>query len=134
MEGTILLNLDSEDEGEIFIGCAGGVDSVAEFHYHKTDVPAGYFCCKVQVKGLKGGHSGGDIHLGLGNANKLLVRFLAGINEGGYVCSRIDSMTAGYLSGGSTTRQVQLTPVWRFVTDTGAYYVNAVTGEFSPLE
>ena len=70
MSGDILLNLDSEDEGELFIGCAGGIDSVAEFTYKEVDVPAGYFCCKVQVKGLKGGHSGGDIHLGLGNANK----------------------------------------------------------------
>ena len=69
--------LDSEDEGELFIGCAGGIDSVAEFTYKEVDVPAGYFCCKVQVKGLKGGHSGGDIHLGLGNANKLLNRFLS---------------------------------------------------------
>ena len=77
MNGDILLNLDSEDEGELFIGCAGGIDSVAEFTYKEVDVPAGYFCCKVQVKGLKGGHSGGDIHLGLGNANKLLNRFLS---------------------------------------------------------
>lgn len=77
MTGEILLNLDSEDEGELFIGCAGGVDSVAEFNYHEIDVPAGYFCCKIQVKGLKGGHSGGDIHLGLGNANKILTRFLS---------------------------------------------------------
>ena len=76
MSGDILLNLDSEDEGELFIGCAGGIDSVAEFTYKEVDVPAGYFCCKVQVKGLKGGHSGGDIHLGRGNANKLLNRFL----------------------------------------------------------
>jgi dipeptidase D len=75
MSGDILLNLDSEDEGELFIGCAGGIDSVAEFTYKEVDVPAGYFCCKVQ--GLKGGHSGGDIHLGLGNANKLLNRFLS---------------------------------------------------------
>ena len=66
MSGDILLNLDSEDEGELFIGCAGGIDAVA-----------GYFSCKVQVKGLKGGHSGGDIHLGRGNANKLLNRFLS---------------------------------------------------------
>ena len=64
----------------------------------------------------------------------ILVRFLAGINEGGYVCSRIDAMDGGYLLSSNTTRQVQLTPVWRFVTDTGTYYVNAVTGEFSPLE
>lgn len=76
MNGDILLNLDSEDEGELFIGCAGGVDSVAEFHYTPVNVPEGYFCCKVTVKGLKGGHSGGDIHLGRGNANKILTRFL----------------------------------------------------------
>ena len=77
MNGEILLNLDSEDEGELFIGCAGGVDSVAEFTYNEVSVPAGYFCCKIQVKGLKGGHSGGDIHLGRGNANKILNRFLS---------------------------------------------------------
>lgn len=62
----------------------------------------------------------------------LLVRFLEGINQGGYVCSRIDSMTSGYLTKG-TARQVQLTPVWRFVTDTGTYYVDALTGAFTPL-
>ena len=77
MNGDILLNLDSEDEGELFIGCAGGIDTVAQFAYQEVDVPAGYFCCKVQVKGLKGGHSGGDIHLGRGNANKILNRFLS---------------------------------------------------------
>ena len=77
MNGDILLNLDSEDESELFIGCAGGIDTVAQFAYQEVDVPAGYFCCKVQVKGLKGGHSGGDIHLGRGNANKILNRFLS---------------------------------------------------------
>lgn len=77
MNGDILLNLDSEDEGELFIGCAGGVDSVGEFTYNEVDVPAGYFFCQVQVKGLRGGHSGGDIHLGRANANKLLNRFLS---------------------------------------------------------
>ena len=77
MSGDILLNLDSEDEGEIFIGCAGGIDSVAEFAYKEVEVPAGYFFFKVEVKGLKGGHSGGDIHLGRGNANKILNRFLS---------------------------------------------------------
>ncbi len=76
MNGDILLNLDSEDEGELFIGCAGGIDSVADFTYEEVDVPAGYFCCKIQVKGLKGGHSGDDIHRGRGNANKLLTRLL----------------------------------------------------------
>lgn len=81
MNGDILLNLDSEDEGELFIGCAGGVDSVAKFAYKEVKVPAGYFYCKVQVKGLKGGHSGGDIHLGRGNANKLLNRFLSRVSN-----------------------------------------------------
>ena len=76
MNGDILLNLDSEDEGELFIGCAGGIDTVAEFTYRETDIPDGYFCCKLQIKGLKGGHSGGDIHLGRACANKLLARFL----------------------------------------------------------
>ena len=81
MSGDILLNLDSEDEGELYIGCAGGIDSVAEFTYQEVDVPAGYFFFKVEVKGLKGGHSGGDIHLGRGNANKILNRFLTRIAE-----------------------------------------------------
>ncbi len=77
ISGDILLNLDSEDEGELFIGCAGGVDTVAEFPYQEVATPEGHFCCRVQVKGLKGGHSGGDIHLGRANANKLLTRFLS---------------------------------------------------------
>ena len=76
MHADILLNLDSEDEGELFIGCAGGVDSVGEFTYQEVEVPQGYFYVKVQVKGLKGGHSGSDIHLERANANKLLARFL----------------------------------------------------------
>ncbi|WP_321479511.1 aminoacyl-histidine dipeptidase [uncultured Bacteroides sp.] len=77
MNADILLNLDSEDEGELFIGCAGGIDSVGEFSYKEVSVPEGYFFFKVEVKGLKGGHSGGDIHLGRGNANKILNRFLS---------------------------------------------------------
>ncbi len=74
--GTILLNLDSEDEGEIFIGCAGGIDTTAIFHYKKEAVPTDYVALKATVKGLKGGHSGDDINKGLGNANKILNRFL----------------------------------------------------------
>lgn len=85
MEGDILLNLDSEDEGELFIGCAGGIDSVGEFTYKEVEVPEGYFFFKVQVKGLKGGHSGGDIHLGRGNANKILNRFLSRTNAKHYM-------------------------------------------------
>ncbi len=76
MTGTILLNLDSEDEGEIFIGCAGGKDTQALFRYeaHETNPNMHYFT--IDVKGLNGGHSGSEIYKGLGNANKILVRFL----------------------------------------------------------
>lgn len=74
--GKILINLDSEDEGEIFIGCAGGIDTVATFRYTKEQTPFGSVAFKVKVCGLTGGHSGDDIHKGLGNANKILARFL----------------------------------------------------------
>ncbi len=75
LKSRILLNLDSEDEGEIFIGCAGGVDTLAKLPFDKEDTPQGaYF--RIYVKGLKGGHSGDDINKGLGCANKLLNRIL----------------------------------------------------------
>ena len=75
-EGKILINLDSEDEGELFIGCAGGIDTIVEFKYKKEDLPSGYFAMEMQVANLKGGHSGDDINKGLANANKVLNRFL----------------------------------------------------------
>jgi len=74
--GDILINLDSEDEGELFIGCAGGIDTVATFDYTEQDVPAGYFFFRVTVKGLTGGHSGDDINKNRANANKLLTRYI----------------------------------------------------------
>ncbi len=75
-KSEILLNLDSEDDGELFIGCAGGIDTVATFNIETESVPQGYFAFKIDISGLKGGHSGDDIHKGLGNANKILNRFL----------------------------------------------------------
>ncbi|MEJ5267366.1 MAG: aminoacyl-histidine dipeptidase [Bacteroidales bacterium] len=75
-EGTILLNLDSEDEGEIFIGCAGGIDTTAYFKFTKEAVPAKSCAFKITVNGLKGGHSGDEIHKGYGNSNKIANRFL----------------------------------------------------------
>lgn len=76
MTGKILLNLDTEEEGEIYIGCAGGRGTKAYFKYKPKEIPKNYFWFKVAVKGLKGGHSGSDIDHGLGNANKVLTRFL----------------------------------------------------------
>ncbi len=81
MNGDILLNLDSEDEGELFIGCAGGIDTVAEFEYKKVAVPQDYFFFRVDVKGLTGGHSGDDINKMRANANKVLVRYLTRISK-----------------------------------------------------
>lgn len=76
LKGEILLNLDSEDEGEVFIGCAGGLDTIGKLSFEKQDIPAGYYSCKVSVSGLKGGHSGDEIDKMLGNSNKILARFL----------------------------------------------------------
>ncbi len=80
-DGKILLNLDSEDEGEIFIGCAGGIDTLAVFDYKKEKVPHNQFALKIEVKGLLGGHSGDEIDKGRGNSNKILNRFLWEINK-----------------------------------------------------
>lgn len=77
LDGDILINLDSEDEGELYIGCAGGVDTIVKFHYKEKSVPADMTAYIINVAGLKGGHSGLDIHLGRGNAcliiNKLFL-------------------------------------------------------------
>lgn len=80
LKSRILLNLDSEDEGEIFIGCAGGIDTVAKLPYDKEETPdAPAF--KIMVKGLKGGHSGDGINKGLACANKLLNRILWSLDK-----------------------------------------------------
>ncbi len=81
MNGSILLNLDSEDEGEIFIGCAGGVDTLATFSFLREPVNANSDAVKISVSGLLGGHSGDDIHKNRGNANKILTRFLWQANQ-----------------------------------------------------
>jgi dipeptidase D len=76
LKGDILFNLDNEDEGEICIGCAGGRDVIAKLSYKEESVPADSVAYKVTVTGLKGGHSGVDIQLNRGNANKVLNRLL----------------------------------------------------------
>ena len=68
ISGDYLLNLDSEDEAEIFIGCAGGIDTTSTFTYKPTMTPADYFYFRVSISNLQGGHSGSDINKGLGNA------------------------------------------------------------------
>lgn len=76
LDGEILVNLDSETEGELYVGCAGGLDASVRMTYREDIVPEGYKAFWIAVGGLKGGHSGIDIHLGRGNANRILFRLL----------------------------------------------------------
>jgi dipeptidase D len=76
LEGKIMLNLDTEDDSELTIGCAGGVDVTASGTYNEEPTPTGMTSYRLLLKGLAGGHSGMEIHLGKGNANKLINRLL----------------------------------------------------------
>ncbi|MBR4886151.1 MAG: aminoacyl-histidine dipeptidase [Muribaculaceae bacterium] len=79
--GSMLINLDSEDDGEIFVGCAGGIDTTAYFNYTPIAAPEDLCYVKVAISGLLGGHSGSDINTGRGNANKLIARFVWNISK-----------------------------------------------------
>ena len=81
MNGDYLINLDSEDEGQIFVSCAGGAQTEARYYFNYEDVPADYFFANVTIKGLHGGHSGDDINKNFANANKILVRFLCRVQD-----------------------------------------------------
>lgn len=76
MSGDMLINLDSEDEGQVFVSCAGGRATTATFNFEREDAPADYFFLQGSLKGLKGGHSGDDIEKKRANAIKILGRFL----------------------------------------------------------
>ncbi|MDD2327409.1 MAG: aminoacyl-histidine dipeptidase [bacterium] len=84
LSGNILINLDTEEEGEIYIGCAGGKGTRVYFTYKEKETPKGYFWFRAEVKGLRGGHSGSDIDKGYGNANKILARFLHSLTRKKY--------------------------------------------------
>jgi dipeptidase D len=94
LQGEILLNLDTEEDDELTMGCAGGLDVTATKSYSVENLSGDFKSLKVDVKGLKGGHSGGDIHLGLGNSNKILGRFL---HESLGFNAQISSMNSGSL-------------------------------------
>ena len=107
LKGKILLNLDTEGDHVFTIGCAGGLDTVVEWVYKEENTPDGYSGYKIVVNGLKGGHSGMDIHLGRGNANKIMNRVLmdcakAGLRvaelEGGSVRNAIPRESFGVVA------------------------------------
>ncbi len=95
LKGNILINLDSEDEGEIYVGCAGGMDANISFSFFKESVPLEHVAFKLSLIGLKGGHSGMDINTGRANANKLLNRFLKYATKKFHI--RISKIDAGGL-------------------------------------
>ena len=76
LKGDILINLDSETEGELYVGCAGGLDANVTFKYKEAPMPKGYKAFQIIVTGLRGGHSGMEINEGRGNANKVMARVL----------------------------------------------------------
>ncbi len=86
MSGDMLINLDSEDEGQIFVSCAGGITTEANFHFSREDAPQDSFFLKISLKGLCGGHSGDDINKKRANAIKILSRFLYSMDEKYGVC------------------------------------------------
>lgn len=94
LKGDILLNLDSETEGELYVGCAGGIDGSFVFDYKKKTTPLGLSGFALDIKGLKGGHSGMDIILGRANANKVLFRIFKALEKLGL---RISDINGGSL-------------------------------------
>lgn len=123
-KGDILLNLDSEEEGELFIGCAGGVDiNVSMGYKDDTPTPEGDTAVLISLSGLKGGHSGVDIHLGRGNANKMLTRLLKKAVEELSIC--IASIEGGSLRNAIPREATALVTVqkenagalWEMVSD-----------------
>ena len=93
LKGEILLNLDTEEDDEIGVGCAGGVDVTASKSYSPQSTPENTIAYQISVKGLQGGHSGMEIHLGLANANKIMNRILIATND----CCYISSVLGGSL-------------------------------------
>ena len=122
LKGRIMINLDSEDEGEICIGCAGGLNSTLTFEYTPEPVPSGMKIYKISLTGLKGGHSGVDINLGRGNANKLMNRML-------WTASREFGLRIADIEGGSLRNAI---PRESFVTaaipsDKEKQFLNLIT-------
>ena len=93
--GTILLNLDTEDDDELSIGCAGGIDTNTKTAIAYEDLPSNYICFEIKLRGLLGGHSGMDIHLGRGNANKWMNRLFKHVKS--VVDLRLCSLEGGSL-------------------------------------
>lgn len=136
VKGKILINLDSEDDGEIFVGCAGGIDTTAVFHYNRSFAPENFSYYKVKVSGLLGGHSGGDIHLGRANANKIIARFI-------WECSKKWDIEVSSFNGGNLRNAIprEAEAVFGIHSEQGEYldrfleeYSAAIRNEYKGIE
>lgn len=124
LHGQIMLNLDTEDDDELTIGCAGGIDVTGEGTYTQEATPANHSTYILAVKGLTGGHSGMDIHKGRGNANKLINRLLFDANDFGV---RIASINGGGLRNAIPRESVATICVPNAKKDAFEAYINEQT-------
>ncbi len=132
LKGDILLNLDTEEDDEIGVGCAGGVDVTATGTYNETEEPKDSTTFTIKLNGLNGGHSGMDINKGLGNANKLMNRLLFATN---------DFMKLAKLEGGSLRNAIPRESVARIVVSSEEKFLTefekmkkAILDEYKSLE
>ena len=136
ISGSILINLDSEDDAELFVGCAGGVDTVCSFNYKRSFAPKDFTYFKIDISKGQGGHSGGDIHLGRINANKLLARFLFDLTkkyevsvaeiDGGNLRNAIPRASHAIVGVHTSNKEAVRTALNHFIAD--------VENEYSDLE
>ncbi|WP_281239155.1 aminoacyl-histidine dipeptidase [Flavobacterium praedii] len=136
LRGDILLNLDTEEDDEIGIGCAGGIDVTATAEYDEEETPEGSVGYSIKVKGLNGGHSGMDIHKGLGNANKIMNRLLFdGFDNFGLQISEINGGSLRNAIPRESTAKVIIAAVYdeAFVFDM-QQIVNEIKAEFQTTE
>jgi dipeptidase D len=136
LEGEILLNLDTEEDDEIDIGCAGGVDVTAVAEYDEEDTPADAVGYTITVKGLNGGHSGMDIDKGLGNANKIMNRLLFnGFEDFGLQISTINGGSLRNAIPRESIAEVAIAPIYdeAFTFDMQEI-INEIKTEFKTTE
>ena len=136
LKGDILINLDSEDEGQLFIGCAGGKDTVGTFLTETEPIPAGQKAYEATITGLVGGHSGDDINKGRGNAVKLIDRFLWNIAQ--KFDARVSSIHAGNLRNALAREGFAVVVIPANVSDEFEKYIlefhKDIAGEFHVTE
>ncbi len=135
-EGKTLINLDSEDEGILFIGCAGGMDTVGSLKYESIPLPGGSSGIEISLTGLRGGHSGDEIHKGFGNSVKLMTRILKYLSDkfsisvtrfdGGNLRNAIPREAFAVIAVDSTVKDD--------VIETITAYQDGLSGEFGELE